>query len=213
MRVVGANHRLRTLLRVVPLAATGLLVAACSSNLLSGRLPDWFTRSNTPASQAPGQAQARELDEECPAVDIRTGAGTLAVAAKTQQPTASDLRYQLTFTQLARQCFVEAGTVRMRVGVQGRAVVGPAGAPPQIGVPIRYAVVQEGVQPKTIVTKFRRVPLAMPAGAGSADFTDIEEDLSFPMPMPRELLAYVVYVGFDDVNERPQPKRKAPRPR
>src|SRR5687768_11228892 len=114
MRVVGFSFQWRRLLRVVPLAAMGMLVAACSSNLLSGRLPDWFARSNTPANQAPGQPQVRELDEECPGVDIRTGAGTLSVAAKSQEPTASDLRYQLTFTQLARQCFAEAGTVRMR---------------------------------------------------------------------------------------------------
>ena len=155
------------------------------------------------------------LEENCPGVDIRTGAGTLAVAAKSQQPTANDLRYQLTFTELARQCFVEGGTVRMRVGVQGRAVVGPAGAPPQVGVPIRYAVVQEGVQPKTITTKFRRIALALPPDIGNATFTDIEEDLSFPMPLPAELMAYVVYVGFDDVGDRQkaQPKRKATKKR
>ena len=52
----------------------------------------------------------------------------------------------------------------MRVGVQGRAIVGPAGAPSQVNVPIRYAVVQEGVEPKTIVTKFRRLPVALAAG-------------------------------------------------
>ena len=100
------------------------------------------------------------LDEDCPGVDIRTGAGTLAIAAKPQEATANDLRYQLTFIELARQCVVDGtGTVRMRVGVQGRVIVGPAGAPPQVTAPIRYAVVQEGVQPKTIVTKFRRVPV------------------------------------------------------
>ena len=94
-----------------------------------------------------------------------------------------------------------AGTVRMRVGVQGRVVVGPAGAPPQVDVPIRYAVVQEGVQPKTIVTKFRRVPVALPPGS-HVIFTDIEDDLSFPMPPRDELQTYVVYVGFDDAGDR-----------
>ena len=89
------------------------------------------------------------MEDDCPSVDIRTGAGTLAVAAKPQEPTANDLRYQLTFLELARQCFLDGGNVRMRVGVQGRAIVGPAGAPAQVTAPIRYAVVQEGVQPKT----------------------------------------------------------------
>ncbi len=88
------------------------------------------------------------VSDDCPTADIRTGAGTLAVAARSEQPTATDLRYQLTFTALARQCFIDGPNVRMRVGVQGRAVVGPAGAPAQIPVPLRYAVVREGVEPK-----------------------------------------------------------------
>ena len=217
MRIVGSHHRWRRKLRVAALVATAAILPGCSGSLpsLSGTLPSWFSRSGSPAAQAqasaPGAMTPAQLDENCPGVDIRTGAGTLAVAAKTQEPTANDLRYQLTFTELARECLVEGDTVRMRVGVQGRAVVGPAGAPAQIPVPIRYAVVREGVQPKTIVTKFRRSSLALP-NAGNATFTDIEEDLSFPMPPPRELLAYVVYVGFDDIGDRqPQPKRKSPK--
>ena len=212
MRIAGHNHRLRGVVRVAALFAGVAVVQGCSSSLpsLTGALPSWFSRSDSPAAQANASVPVRQLDEDCPGVDVRTGAGTLAIAAKAQQPTANDLRYQLSFTEMVRQCLVEGGTVRMRVGVRGRAVVGPAGAPSQISVPIRYAVVQEGVQPKTIVTKFRRVPVALPPGSGSVTFTDIEEDLSFPLPMPKELLAYVVYVGFDDVGERPQPKKKGP---
>jgi hypothetical protein len=148
------------------------------------------------------------MDDDCPTVDVRTGASTLAIAAKTQGATASDLRYQLSFHQFARQCFRAGPTVRMKVGVQGRLVVGPAGAPAQADVPIRYAVVREGVEPKTIVTKFRRIPLTIPSGATNVTFTDIEDDLSFPMPSLLDLQAYVVYVGFDDVGDRPQ--RPAP---
>jgi hypothetical protein len=132
----------------------------------------------------------------------------LVNANKSQEPTANDVRYQLTFVEMARQCFVESGNLRMRVGVQGRAVVGPAGAPPQINAPIRYAVVQEGVQPKTIVTKFRRVPVSLNT-TSSTTFTDIEDDLSFPMPSVAVLQSYVVYVGFDEAGE-PQSKGKRP---
>ena len=161
------------------------VVAGCSSTGLpsfGGSMPSWFSRSSSsPATEAQAAVPGKVLEDDCPSVDIRTGAGTLAVAAKQQEPTANDLRYQLTFIELARQCFVDGGNVRMRVGVQGRAIVGPAGAPAQVNAPIRYAVVQEGVQPKTIVTKFRRVPVALDP-VNSTTFTDIEEDLSFPMP-------------------------------
>ena len=158
------------------------------------------------------------MDDNCPPVDIRTGASTLAIATKTEGATANDLRYQLSFNQMARQCSLAAGTIHMRVGVQGRVIVGPAGAPAQAEVPLRYAVVREGVDPKTIVTKFRRFPVPIPSGNTNVEFTDIEEDLSFPLPSVNELQAYVVYIGFDDVGDRTKrpataKKKTAPRPR
>jgi hypothetical protein len=189
------------------LIAVGL--AGCSSASTGGAL-DWFPSipgfSNVASTPADRSALATEslpsMDTDCPTVDIRPGASTLAIAAKAQQATANDLRYQLTFTQLARQCALAGPVIRMRVGVQGRVVVGPAGAPNQVSVPLRYAVVQEGVSPKTITTKFRRIPVTMPSGALNVTFTDIEEDLSFPLPPPGALDAYVVYVGFDDLGDR-----------
>jgi hypothetical protein len=203
----------------------GLALAACSgtgtSDMFSlGGLPSWFT---SPSSSTARNAQASaeptpSMDDDCPVVDVRTGASTLAIATKTEGATANDMRYQLSFNQMARQCFRAGATVRMRVGVQGRLVVGPAGAPAQADVPVRYAVVREGVEPKTIVTKFRRIPVAIPSGTTNVPFTDIEEDLSFPMPSLLELQAYVVYVGFDDVGDRaqrpaPAKKKASPRPK
>lgn len=217
MRFAGPNDRLRGTVRLAALLGAVAAVAGCSGGSLpslSGSMPSWFTRS-TPAAQAqasagPAAQPGMSLEDDCPSVTIRTGASTLAVSAKQQDPTANDLRYQLTFLEMARQCFVDAGNVRMRVGVQGRAIMGPAGSPSQVSAPIRYAVVQEGVTPKTIVTKFRRVPVALETNGTT--FTDIEEDLSFPMPPPNDLAKYVVYVGFDEAGDRgqPQSKKKAP---
>ena len=197
------------------------MLAGCGSGSslpsLGGALPNWFASAGASTSPAnPGSEPQASVTDDCPSLDIRTGAGTLVIAANVQQPTANDVRYQLSFNELARQCFLDGGSMRMRVGVQGRAVAGPAGAPSQLSVPIRYAVVREGVQPKTIVTKFRRSPLTMPSGASSVQFTDIEDDLSFPIPPLAELQAYVVYVGFDDVadrNERRPPAKKKAAPR
>jgi len=42
----------------------------------------------------------------------------------------------------------------------------------------------------------------MASGALNMLFTDIEEDLSFPIPPTTELQAYIVYVGFDEVATR-----------
>jgi hypothetical protein len=198
----------------------GLTLSACSGISIpsvGGVLPGWF--SNASSEDRTAQASAgptASMDDDCPTVDIRTGASTLSVAAKTQAATATDLRYQLSFNETARQCFLSGGMIRMKVGVQGRVVVGPAGAPPQVDVPLRYAVVREGVEPKTIATKFRRLPVAVPSGSTNVAFTDIEEDLSFPLPPVAELQAYVVYIGFDeagDRNARPAPAKKKSAPR
>ena len=214
MRIAGPNDRWRGAMRIAAALCATAVVVGCSSSslpLLGGGLPSWFSRSDSATQAQASVPGTRQLDEDCPAVDIRTGAGTLAVAAKPQEPTANDLRYQLTFIELARQCFANGNTVQIRVGVQGRAIVGPAGAPAQVSAPIRYSVVQEGVQPKTIATKFRRVPVEL--SSGNATFIDIEEDLSFPMAPSAVLQSYVVYVGFDDAGDRgqPQAKKKAPK--
>jgi hypothetical protein len=223
-----SHHHERSIFGAAALLAAGLTLSACSGVGTSfpsfGGLPGWFTSSSgDPAAQAAQASVAAtgpvaSMEDDCPPVDVRTGASTLAIAAKTEGATANDLRYQLSFNQMARQCSLAAGTVHMRVGVQGRVIIGPAGAPAQAEVPLRYAVVREGVQPKTIVTKFRRFPVPIPSGNTNVMFTDVEEDLSFPMPSLAELQSYIVYVGFDDVGDRtqrpaPVKKKSAPRPK
>jgi hypothetical protein len=214
MRIAGRNDRLRGAVRLAALFGAVAVVAGCSGGSLpslTGSMPNWFSRSGNAATEAQASVPGRVLEDDCPSVDIRSGASTLAVGANPKEPTATELRYQLTFLEMARQCFLDGGTVRMRVGVQGRGIVGPAGAPPQVNAPIRYAVVQEGVHPKTIVTKFRRVPVTLDP-VNSTTFVDIEEDLSFPMPPQADLQKYVVYVGFDEAGDRgqPQAKKRAP---
>jgi hypothetical protein len=161
-----------------------------------------------PASPTPSAP-----DVECPGVDIRTGASTLNIAAKSAQATAGDLRYQLSFGQTARECSVQGGTMTIKVGVQGRLILGPMGTPGSVDVPLRYAVVREGTEPKTIATKFKRALATIAPGQTHVQFIDIEEGLSFPLPTPVELDAYVVYVGFDelgDKKEKSAPKSKKP---
>jgi len=142
-------------------------------------------------------------------VDIRSGASTMNLAAKAADATAGDLRYQLSFGQTARECVVQGATLIIKVGVQGRVILGPMGSPGQVDVPLRYAVVREGPQPKTVATKFKRLAVTIPPGQTHVQFVDIEEGLAFPMPSRSELDTYVVYVGFDEIgdkNEKKPPK-------
>jgi hypothetical protein len=167
------------------------------------------------ASAAAAAAAQRAAVEDCPTVDIRAGASTYAVGPPGAEATATTLRYQATIARTARECTVLAGNMTVKVGVQGRLILGPAGVPGQIEVPIRLALVQEGVEPRTIWTKAYRVPVNVPPGQSNVPFVHIEEDITFPLPKPAELDAYVVYVGFDPtlVKEPEKKPEKKPAPK
>jgi hypothetical protein len=207
------------------LIASGATLSACSyiSNLttssdsapsLTGRFASLFSGA-TPGVTQPASPTPSSPSVACPGVDIRTGASTLNIAAKTGgAATAADLRYQLSFGQTARECAVQGDALNVKVGVQGRVILGPMGGPGKVDVPLRYAVVREGPEPKTIVTKFKRIPVVVAPEQTHVQFVDVEEALSFPLPSASELDAYVIYVGFDEAGDRNEkrPANAAKRP-
>ena len=102
----------------------------------------------------------------------------------------------------------------MKVGVEGRVILGPAGTAGPLTLPVRLAVVKEGLEPRTIWTKFYMVPVVMPPGQPNVLFTHVEEDMSFPNPPGDDLDKYVVYVGFDpDSAEAEKKKPTKPEPK
>ena len=103
------------------------------------------------------------------------------MAAPGKQPVGTDLRYQATISKTARECTVNGGQITARIGIQGRVIAGPAGAPSTVQVPIRVAVVQGGVSEKTIATKAYQTTVTMTEG-GSEPFTLVAEDLVYPAP-------------------------------
>jgi hypothetical protein len=172
---------------------------------ISNRFAGLFS-SAKPGVTQPASPTPSSPDVECPGVDIRTGASTLEIAAKSGQATAADLRYQLSFGQTARECLVQGGVMTIKVGVQGRVILGPMGTPGQVDVPLRYAVVREGPQPKTIATKFKRLPVTVGPDQTHVQFVDVEEGLTFPVPSRSEVDAYVIYVGFDEIGDKNEKK-------
>jgi hypothetical protein len=221
----GTSQRMKQCGRafVVPSLLLALLAGGCSSGGIgtpgteashgyggSSSIADFFTGSSAKAPQTVAGAQP---DVNCPPVEVRRGASTLTIGP-TGEKAAMTLKYQGSFARLARDCGVVDGNMVMKIGVEGRVVVGPAGGPGQVNVPLRIAVVQEtpgGM--KAIVTKFFVVPVALGPNDGNAVFTHIEEGLSFPLPTPTSLLDdYIAYVGFDPVSAEAQSKQ-APKPK
>jgi hypothetical protein len=105
------------------------------------------------------------------------------------------------------ECAILGETMTMRVGVEGRLLVGPKGGPGSVKVPLRMALVAEGPKPQPIWSKFYNVDVTVPPGASQAVFSVVEDDLTFPLPAGRRIDNYIVYVGFD-----PQGAAAAARP-
>jgi hypothetical protein len=197
------------------LFASALAMSGCSSvssigssddsPSFSSRVSSFFSGAKPGVTQ-PASPTASAPEVECPGVDIRTGASTMNITAKPGQATAGDLRYQLSFGQTARECSVQGGTMAIKVGVQGRVILGPMGGPGQVDIPLRYAVVREGAQPKVIVTKFKRLPVIVAPDQTHVQFVDIEEGIAFPLPSGAEIDAYVIYVGFDELGDKNEKK-------
>ena len=99
---------------------------------------------------------------DCPVVKIRAGASTYGVAPPGKQPVASELNYQATITRTARDCRrTPNGQIVARIGIQGRVIAGPAGAPETVEIPVRVAVVQAGVNERVLTTKVYRTTVSM----------------------------------------------------
>ena len=163
-------------------------------------------------SQAVGETAPPPVDNElnCPSVSIRAGAATYAVAAPGKQPVGNDLRFQATITRTARDCTKNGDQITARIGIQGRVIAGPAGNPATVEIPLRVAVVQGGVQEKTIATKVYRTTVSMAEG-DSVPFSMVAEDMVYPVPQGADGDSYIFYIGFDPQALTPEPKPKAAR--
>ncbi|MHC2622945.1 hypothetical protein ACVIW2_004977 [Bradyrhizobium huanghuaihaiense] len=154
----------------------------------------------------PGQPAADD-DVDCPQVTVRAGASTYAVGAGGKPATGNEVRYQATITKMARECSRSGGDITARIGIQGRVIAGPAGAPATVEVPLRVAVVQGGVGEKVIASKAYRTTVEMSEG-GSVPFTMVIEDLVYPVPSAATADSYIFYVGFDPQALSPEPKAR-----
>jgi len=208
MRVAG---------KIAALLGLALGLAGCgsgsgSSSLFSSSALDLFSTSSKASNDTQAAAGESAPDIECPGVSVRTGAATLMIGNKSggEEPTALDVRYQVTIVRTARECHVNSGIMTMKVGVEGRVITGPAGGPGTVNVPIRLAVVQEGVNPKTILSRFASVDVVVSGSVDRVPFVHVDPEISFPLPQPiSNIDAYVVYVGFDPSGAQ-QDRRKKP---
>ncbi|WP_146691237.1 hypothetical protein [Bradyrhizobium canariense] len=201
------------MLSVIMIGLTcGMLSSPASAQSLTDRFKSLFGgKSDQPAQDAPPAVPpVDQPDLNCPPVSIRAGASTYAVGLPGKEATGADLRFQASITRTARDCTRTGGDITARIGIQGRVIAGPAGAPATVEIPMRVAVVQGGVNERTIATKAYRTTVEM-SEDGSVPFTLVAEDLVYPAPVGAVGDSYIFYIGFDPQALAPEPKARAPK--
>ena len=196
------------------ITSSAFVSPATAQQSFTDKLKGLFGGGSKPQEQQqapPVDPTAPQVMNDCPQVTIRAGASTYAVAAPGKQPIGNDVRFEATITKLARDCTRLGGDITARIGIQGRVIVGPSGAPPSVEVPLRIAVVQGGVGEKVIATKAYRTTVNV-GEEDSVPFSFVADDMVYPAPSGAAADNYIFYVGFDpqllSASERPKPVRK-----
>jgi len=121
----------------------------------------------------------------CPQVNIQPG--TEAIRREAGEGGREALRWQASITETARECReTEEGTA-IRVGVRGRVIEGPAGAPDAVELPVRVAV-REGGE----VTYSRLHAVSVARTGPSQDWAFVDEAVLVKDPESAQIA-----VGFD----------------
>src|ERR1043165_7378656 len=92
----------------------GLVLGGCSTTPIATQTP------NPDGSISANKVAHTDID--CPAMMVRSGASTWQVP---QGASNTNLGYQGTLGQLARECAVLGDSMTIKVGVEGRVLVGP----------------------------------------------------------------------------------------
>jgi hypothetical protein len=183
------------------------VLSGCSSTPDSGNgatsaVGNLLAFGTTNPSPTPPRAKA-EAKIDCPEVEVLGGAAAMRVGG---QENAS-VRYQYSMAEVARECLVENGQINIKVGVEGRVLLGPAGGPGSFQIPVRIAIRREADQ-RPAVSKVYRIAAAIPAGESQTTFNMVSDTLQVPYLRPRADDDYTIVVGFDEKADAAEPNRK-----
>ncbi|PPD16395.1 MAG: hypothetical protein CTY25_03150 [Methylobacterium sp.] len=129
----------------------------------------------------------------CPSVEILDG--TVAMRAG-DTGTARGVGYQASIRDTARECALTAGDrIQIKVGVQGRFVLGESGKPGDYTVPVRVAVRRTGGE--TVYSKLLTANVTIPATDTQGTFVVIDDSVSLPLSATDPGDEYTILVGLD----------------
>lgn len=196
--VSGARRArpLRLALAVVPLA---FVLAGCGgAKMAEGEVSEGERRFTERllfgGQKLPEPKPFNERELGCPQVTLLDGTAQWRVGGDS----ARGVSHQASIHDLARECTTEGNTMRIKVGVRGRVVLGEGGRAGSYGVPVRI-VVREG--DKTLHSRVVSTSVSVPDD-GSVPFTIIDNTITVPVTDKDPGEAYTVVVGLDPQGSR-----------
>uniref|UniRef100_A0A9E7ZX35 Lipoprotein n=1 Tax=Bosea sp. NBC_00436 TaxID=2969620 RepID=A0A9E7ZX35_9HYPH len=162
----------------LPLICLGL--AGCNSSSSSSAGNSALNVFMFQSTKPPPADQLPKDDDQndqlvCPEVIISDGGA--AIRAQSGQD-SSGLRYQVSITNVARECTgTGKGTFRLKVGVEGRVLLGMAGSSGTYGATLTTTVMRGTT---VLAKRSAHVGATVPSGQGGADFTYVEDGIMVP---------------------------------
>ncbi|WP_353642242.1 hypothetical protein [Mesorhizobium sp. WSM2239] len=145
-------------------------------------------------SNAAGETKVleSELRAYCPPVTLREGTAYFNTYAKGGQDDPTKVLYQASITDVTRTCRNAGGTMTMNVAVAGKVVPGPAGAPGNVIMPIRVAVVRGD---EVLYSQLHKYQVPVGDASSATQFVFNDTNVSFPSPSGRDV---EVFAGYDE---------------
>lgn len=178
-------------------------VPAEAQSLLD-RLMAPFRPAPEPTESLPNELPEDEV--ECPRVEVFEGGSAVRVFTTGTTGESSALRHQLAIADLARECAKGPGdSLLLKVGVEGRALVGPAGVPGTFTAPLSV-IIKRG---DTIVARRQRnVSVTVPSGQAQAPFVVVEDAIAVPAGKGTLVIEVGLGAGGGAVAEKPQRRKR-----
>jgi len=146
------------------------------------------------------QTQVAVIQGSCPQVFLRDGTSVLRRYGKGAKDDPQNLAYQVTLGDTTRQCVLNENQLVMTIMVQGRIVVGPAGASGTVTLPIRVAVMDGETSHYSQLVQF---PVTIPADGTAAQFIFTQSNVAIPGGSGGFTKAYV---GFEEGSAKKRKK-------
>lgn len=161
-----------------------------------------------PAEPGRPAAPATAAGLECPEILVDSGTAAVRVPAGADN---DGVRYQLSLGLLARECSVQDDKIYIKVGVEGAAVLGPAGQPGSYAAALRISARRQKDE-AIVQSKTYHVAATVPAGGTRGEFRLIAEPLAIPYLGQHAADDYEILVGFEggssDKSAAAAPKRR-----